>query len=299
MSHKHTLLALLLAWSPAAFAFPPCPIQPVTIRPVGQTVASSSTTDPWFDVTYGIVDSLPPSIQTPAGGKCGSRAIAAESHTYAYDLPAIPDYADKTYFGVLALPDMPELVAAENDLRVQYRFDVVIDANPLVSGGDWLDLAQLELLQSEHTSVTAKKSATYYRLRKHETGRGSRWIDVIEMRNISENVGTDLLPGGTVVARLYQEAAQPFGTKLSLRWTQTAKPPAASSKPLDARQSIDTVFEVLSGSDDKVIYSTTLQGQWVNSLSIGSVNYNVQNALPYAGASAIELDRMYLSAERL
>lgn len=220
----------------------------------------------------------------------------------------MPSYAPSSRFGVIALPEFPAI--AESGLRVEYGLQFIADAAPLPTNGDWFDLVQLEFLDSHDSGAPgATKPTVYYRVRKRQNARGQSVIEVIEMgagsgaapteeRLVSATGGA--VPGGTVVARVVQDAgATPAGTGIRLRWTQTVRPGAAFNEtPLGSFWTIDTTVEVID-STGQALYRRTLLDQWANGLLIGALNYNVADHALYDNTTSTEMRDIWMSAYRL
>ena len=299
MCRPLALLALLVAWSSNAFAFPPCPRPPLTLQPTTRTPESSQATPPWFIATYAIVEAMDAG-SSPGSGICTDRAVPTANRKSDEQLNAVPVYAPSSRFGVIALPEFPAV--AEAGMRVEYALQFVADAAPLPTAGDWFDLAQLEFLGSKDSAAPGSAlPMVYYRIRKHQPEDGKTSIDVIEARPGGESAYAEIAPSATVVARLLQNDDVALGgTAVQLRWTQAVR--AGDTRlglpGFNGRWTVDTTVEVI-GPNGKTLYRRLLPGQWANGLSLGALDYNVADYGLYANSSSTELYRIWMSADRL
>jgi hypothetical protein len=289
----------LVAWSPDALAFPPCPRLPLTLQPSTSIPEFSQAPPPWFLATYAIVETAH-SAGLPGSGVCTDRAMPTANRRSDSESNGVPVYAPSSRFGVIALPEFPAVAVA--GLRVEYGLQFTADAAPLPTTGDWFDLAQLEFLTSKDSGAPGgSQPAVYYRIRKHQTERGQTLIEVIEARASGESAYVETTRSTAVVARVVQDAElAPAGSIVHLRWTQAVRPntPQLSDPALGARWIIDTTVEVI-GPNGQALYRQVLPGKWANGLSIGALDYNVANHTLYDNSSSTELREVWMSAYRL
>lgn len=288
-------LALLLVWAPQALAFPPCPIGPVELSPLGNTAQSSNAVDPWFQVSYvmvgnpDIIDQL--KVVTDERSKCKDLVPIPLGNTSDGAIMLSPAYAPSAGFGVISLPELPAI--ANDGLYLQYRLDFMIDNAALARTGDWIDVSQLEFA---HDRKQTGKVSAVYRVRKIQRGKGPATVEVIESR-------TDIGPPYTkpplfdhVVAEI-PLMGDDGKTAIALRWTQHAQT-AIDAEPVAPilLYAVDSVLEVL-GPDNHVLYSTSLPRQWADTLSMGLLDYNVPSDAEYGREFRLVNDYVELSAE--
>lgn len=297
-------LALLLLWSPAALAFPPCPTGPVELLPLDGAGRGSSTTEPWFQVGYAMVgnhDIIDGLRAVPdERSKCRDQLSVPQANASGGAIQLSPAYAPSAGFGVLALPELA--VLANDRLHLQYRLDFKIDNAPLARTGDWIDVTQLEFA---HDRKQAGKLSAVYRVRKIQRYKDLTTLQVIESR-------ADDAPPGTkpaLVDRVIAEVSlmgDSDKTAIALRWTQLAQT-ATDAEPVAPilMYSVDSVLEVLGpgkeavGPADYVLYATSLPRQWADALSMGLLDYNVPSGKEYDSQFRLVIDDPQLSAEVL
>ncbi len=287
------LLVLLLAWAPDALAvFPPCPKAPMRLTSLDNGGASSGT--PWFNAHYSELRTSSGPTR-PDTGKCEDRRPVVSSNSSSGDLLMTPRYASNADFGVIALPNL--LKMAIGGLRLQYSLDFDIDTAAPASSGDWFDIVQLEFARSVTSGNAAQGTrSSIYRVRKVSHGNGQVMIDVIESRDLPDDIAVKPPLTDTVVATIPLTADKPM-TSMRLRWTQTAGVPLTGEPdPTNTGQiRIDTVFDVI-GPDNRVLYTTSLPGQWADTLSIGLLDYHAPHFSGNGPSSDVYLDEVWLSA---
>lgn len=311
MHTRQRTLALLLAtvWSPAALAFPPCPIQPMDILPLDEAPESvaASTAPSWFVSYYALVGDpaylewIKPwsrkdgtelnAPEEPKDGKCRPYEILPVLNAYSAgsDLNANPSYSPYGGFGVIALPDLRHV--PEENLAVQYTLNFEVDNRKLPHIGGWMDIVQLEFSHGTQ-SDTESMTTTLYRVRKSDNKPlYPATLEVIETQQMT-------LPGmkprfpAVVIATLPLDPSVSDTTQIQLRWTQNMNGRYELGKDYTANR-IDSLFEVL-GPNGVVLYKKELPEEWANRLSMGLLNYNVDTLLPLT--DALLIDRMKLSA---
>ncbi len=319
-------LALLAVWAPAAFAFPPCPQEPVDLIPIdglstgsGPTAASAT---PWFQGWYAlvgdqtIIDGIKPIMRVgsaPYSGKCRDRDVlpVLDAHLGNDAVDISPAYAPRSGFGVIALPDL-RTVGVETNVR--YILDFTIDNTPLAEAGEWFDVAELRFQwQQASADVGARATSTLYRIRKRQIDKESQVIEMIEAR-------AAYWGGPYARPPIYQRVllsmpihADKPGTQVSLRWSQSARradqdtipqPPEMETmtalpleEPLPAwTMQVDAAIEIFDETGKK-IGGIALPQQWASELSMGLLNYRVGDASGYAGRHGVALENMILRAE--
>jgi hypothetical protein len=310
MFKRNLPLALLLAWAPAALAFPPCPLEPVELGPLDGPIApaSASATPLWFKAGYTLVGH-PDMIRLislvlqgprqPGTGLCDGTLPIPEGHTSTGLLQLSPAYAPKGGFGIVVLPWMPAV--AGHGLRLQYTLSFQIADTSPAQRGDWLDVVQLDFNRSAQTGpLSAKSASAIYRVRKIQRNReGPATLEVIESRMSSNtnasNSGQDTALPDRVVAVIPLQSAH-GATPIALRWTQAENGFLGAGS--DIYRNIDSVFEVV-GPSGTVLYSVALPEQWANTFSMGLLDYNVPGDSARPGNAAVEFSEMLLSASTL
>jgi hypothetical protein len=295
-------VALLLAWAPAALAFPPCPKDALQIQPLGSALG---TTEAWFDASYemagndDIIGELK-SANSPSTGKCKDRVPVPQGNTSGGNIELNPSYAKLAGFGIISLPELPTV--ARDQLRVTYRLDFKIDNAALARTGDWIDVTQLEFA---HDRKEAGERSAVYRVRKIQRGKGPATVEVIESRAPALYTKPPLVD--RVVAEIPLVGAN-GKTAIALLWTQLAqKPLQAESKlgqsPMAVEYAIDSVLQVLGPGKEAVataeyaFYSTSLPRQWADTLSMGLLDYNVPDDSAYGSEFRLVSDDVELSAK--
>lgn len=323
-------LALVLAWIPNAYAFPPCPQAPVELDPIDSDpiapIASSTDKAVWFKSQYALVgnplvtDLLGPDrrdMEVPSDGKCHDRLLVPDSHASDGVIDLNPVYAPASGFGIVALPDLRYMATG---LNVRYAVSFEVDSR-LLRAGDWLDIAQLEFRWNDDTTLKYPRTlATVYRVRKIQHDTAGPAIEVIESRTASGDTDTESPLFETVVANIPISANNP-ATPITLRWSQRTVPhdhapadgntPVAGipgaiatidsgflGPPIVSQSAVESFFEVLD-QDRKVLYSVALHRQWAGTLSMGLLDYNASRNADYIGDIGAEMMNTSLSAEEL
>jgi hypothetical protein len=287
------LLAVLLAWAPDALAvFPPCPKAPMRLTSLESGDAPSSA--PWFNAHYSeLRTSSDPTA--PKTGKCEDRRPVIKGNSSSGDLLMAPRYAPKADFGIIALPYLPKMDIG--GLRLRYSLDFDVDTTAPANSGDWFDILQLEFARSVASGDAAQGSrSTLYRVRKVSDDKGDVMIEVIESRDLPDDIAVKPPLIDTVVATIPLTTDMPISS-MRLRWTQDARGPLTGEPnlPNAGNHRIDTVVEVI-GPEEKVLYTTTLIGQWADTLSIGLLDYNAPTLSAYDPSPDVYLNEVWLSA---
>jgi hypothetical protein len=316
MSKRILSLVLLALWSPAALAFPPCPLEPVDLDPFGPESVedNASMTAPWFQGYYAlvgdpaIVATIAPSHREPKSGKCRDRDAlpVPADHSDPGDVGLSPRYAPRSGFGIVALPDLNTL---KRDLKLVYTLEFRVDNSPLTALGDWFDVAELRFQWQAETTKPGHEVSAVYRVRKRQGKGGLSMIEIIEARPGQYSIG--LLPPAPVqrtVAAFPMEAGKP-NTRVLLRWGQVRSfagepefglpPPEGASGYMadttDPSSSVDAWLDVID-PQDRVVDSIALPGQWANELAMGLLNYNTDKSAAYAQRDGFVLEGMRISA---
>lgn len=302
MSRRRLAPWLLLAWIPAAHAFPPCPMDPVQLDSVESVVQSVPSRFLGHYTLVGDSNALEDSnaLHDPDRNKCRDRLHLPGDLTSSGHLGLRPRYADKGGFGVIFLPDLRQLGSDGRNLRYTLSFDIH-DAFPR-NGDDWVDLVQLELRwNAAPDSMNRGAPSSLYRLRKR-----LHVLEVIESRAASWDSRNLPLPDLVVATLPIRHDGG--GTRIALRWSQRATP----AEPIDGAHGgagpssidggtgpyrIDSAFEVLEvlEAGDVSHYTTSLPEQRVDTLSMGLLDYNAPDIAGYTGAF-VELDQVSLEA---
>jgi hypothetical protein len=249
---------------------------------------------PWFNAHYSELRASrdPKAAST---GKCEDRRPVLSSNTSSGDLLMAPRYAPNADFGVIGLPNLTKMTIGS--LRLQYSLDFDLDTAAPASSGDWFDIVQLEFARSVTSGNAAQGSrSSIYRVRKVSHGNGQVTIEVIESRDLPDDIAVKPPLIDTVAATIPLTAGIAM-TSMRLRWTQTASVPL-TGEPDPTNTGgirIDTVFDVI-GPDNRVLYTTSLPGQWADTLSIGLLVYHAPDFSGYDPSSDVYLDEVWLSA---
>jgi hypothetical protein len=289
------LLAVLLAWAPNAFAvFPPCPRSPMRLVSLDNGTSSQSET-PWFIAEYTEMPHAIGNPDTPKTGKCEDQRTVVDGNLSSGSLLLNPAYASKADFGIIALPNLPEMDIDSRHL--QYSLDFDVDTAALANSGDWFDMVQLDFARSVTTDGGAQGSrSAVYRVRKAAHRKGHAMIEVIESRESPDDIAVKPPLIDTVVATIPLPTDMPMAS-MRLRWTQNAPAPlnGEPNPPILGERRIDTVLDVI-GPDNKVLYTTKLPGLWADTLSIGLLDYNAPNFSANGPSSDVYLDEVWFSA---
>ncbi len=304
MSKPVFAVALLFACIPTAFAFPPCPQQPVQLLPVESEEGPDSAA--WFHAVYALVGNAlvdaseggegVESSTNPGTGVC--RGIAElpvpESNLSTGILQLAPAFAPNASFGVVALPELP--FVAVDGLNLQYRLQFDIENASLAGQDDWFDIVELDFTPSGTANAKLPRPlSSVYRVRKTQVGAEQPRIEVIESRVPPGGIDSKPIPVDLVVAAipLRKHAAT---TTITLRWTQHAVAlPSGGNDAGMVTYSIDSVLEVLA-PDQSVLYTATLPSQWANTFAMGMLDYNVLGISEYEKEFRLRMDGMSLSA---
>jgi hypothetical protein len=298
-------LVLMLAWAPAALAFPPCP-RDMELSPLGSTPGA---TERWLQAEYVMwgnqetIDALRNPLSPKS--KCKDRVPVPQGNISSGAIELSPSYAPSAGFGIVLLPELPAI--AINHLRLEYRLDFMIDNAALARTGDWIDVVQLEFA---HDRKQVGKLSGVYRVRKIQRGKGPATVEVIESH---APVGAPYTKPPLVdrVVAVIPLVGDDDKTAIALRWTQLAESPIqtgfqAGLEPLSTMEYvIDSVLEVLGpgkedvGPADDVLYSASLPRQWADTLSMGLLDYNVPTDKDYGSEFRLMIDDPSLSAKAL
>lgn len=279
-------IAITLACTSAAIAFPPCPLDETQLIPLGHTPASSTSS--WSSSIYSHAGSIAPirikvpcqpnfpevTAGEPRTGQCDEDVLIlgdlpARASAGTLDLPL--GYSPHGWVGYLGLPElrMPESV----DGQYEYAFTLAVNTTRLAYPGDWLDIAEMTLIGPDET-----QPPTTYRLRKIQTGSGTAELQLITS-TVSHASDT---PVRAIVAVVPLDKNIEF-QDVALRWTtfsRTRNPPPLSPKPVILPPSeyvVDTQLTVTAGKH--VIHSDLLQDRMPDDMSIGILDYNLPHAL--------------------
>lgn len=292
---RSVLLCLLALASPAALAYPPCPVAPVVIRSEG-TVApavgesgeagaatvtlapsdtgdgdGSPTTDPWMRMQSYLVgpDDLTPMLDDDGSkpGECNR-----VSSTLPLDLGNAsdgtilmsPKYAPRSVLGLLELPDYAAVAPA--GLQVTYTLWIEIDNWSLHAAGDWVDVAQIDVADAGKAQLRS-----VLRLRKVRTGEGQR-LQLIRSERGDDSTATD--SRDRIVAQWDRPEESSYSFLLSWRQRRTS----ATLGIHPNGESVETVLE-LRKSDGSVWASLNLPDAFLSTLQFGVLDYNSSKRL--------------------
>jgi hypothetical protein len=285
-------LALIFGWMPNAYAFPPCPVAPVSVDPIDPPLGMTKTPEgptnpPWYRTTYAFVGN--PAVidllqqQTIAEtaerrSKCRDRIPVMQGHASTGIIGLSPAYAPVSGFGLIALPDLRDvrhdLGEMGHDLDVPYTLNFSIENQPLAHPGEWVDLIQLTFRWNDEA---AKRDASaIYRIRKLQHSTGQTLLQVVESRvDGHENSGDTRPPIHEWVAASITLDTGMANTPVQLQWSQTASQDVYESPdaPSIPRSRVDSVLKVISRGE--TLYRIDLYGQWADTLSIGLLDYNI------------------------
>ena len=329
-------ITLLSLWTPAAFAFPPCPQQPVEIDPIDGPGPALESTEPRHQVWYAhvgnaetlsaIVVSEPDNGTLPGTGNCRADSMIPLPgfHSAAPGIGLMAPLAPLAGYGLLALPDLrSEPVGAS----ITYRLNVEVDNTPLAAPGDWVDVMQFIFRWDEWPNGSQLPS-TLYRLRIRQPAADAPILEVIETR-AAWNSGNDTAPvSEDVVATIPLNNAET--TPIALRWFQinrgngegggygfelpiespidTGETKSMETGSSDAEPGITTAdvtfddrffdarFEIL-GPGDTVLYGVDLTGQWADELWMGLLNHHTPTAAPGVWSAGVLLENSELRIE--
>ncbi len=296
---------LLCACAPTAFAFPPCPIAPVELQPIG--FATTANASPWYLSSYTLVgdpgiiaevDASKLSGPDPhGGGDCKDRLPVQEGHASTGVMHLNPSFAPKSGFGLITLPEMP--VVANDGMRIEYTLSFTVDNAPLANNNDWLDSLQLDFQRNGAIGMEYQQAVSaVYRLRKAQRSKTDMaTIEVVESRTLLSLDNTSAIMD-RVVAAIPLNGRKSGATPITLRWRQHAKGAyfSGTTAPGIHERRIDSVFSVIGPNGD-VLYSTTLPAQWASTLSMGLLDYNVPDAAAYGSDFRVVVDDVWLAAK--
>lgn len=328
-------LMLALAWVPNAYAFPPCPREPVELVPLEESNPTGSPGVPhWYkgfhalvgnpDVTGGLArwtagDNAPYLPDAPTNGKCHDRLPIPGDNAASGSVSLTPTYPEGAGFGVVALPDLRYNTA--KDLGIRYTLAFSVDGQSLVEAGEWLDIAQLEFHWNAIDDVKDPDAvSTVYRIRKTQYEKAGPTIEVVEVRLPYLAVGARPPIFEHVVATIpMQEGGN--ATRVGLRWSQIVGDPVDPADsgeitlpigpdpettssvgaiiigpPIVTKSEVASHLQVL-GPGGNILYSIPLPGQWANSLSMGLLDYNIGKGSDYSGRFGAEMIDTALCAE--
>lgn len=237
-------LMLALAWVPNAYAFPPCPREPVELVELdGSNPTGSSAVPHWYKGFHALVGNPAVtgglarwtrgdvSVDAPTNGKCHDRLPIPGENAASGSVSLTPTYPAGAGFGVVALPDLRYDTA--KDLAIRYTLAFTVDDQALVETGEWLDIAQLEF---HWNSIDDDKDpaavSAMYRIRKTQLEKQETVIEVIETR--VPYIASGQRP--PVFEHVVATIPVPQGgnaTRVGLRWSQVV------GDPVDPVDSID------------------------------------------------------------
>lgn len=271
-------VAMLIAWAPVALAFPPCPLAPLEVSPMGGSAGHSVqniSIHPWHKSTYLLVGQASviaqiddaPEGHIPDSGACRADSVnVVTNHTSAGLINLKPVHASSGGFGTVILPEMPAV--AFDGLQVPYTLAFKIDNAPLAMIGGWVDVVQVDFLYSG--STTAEKPSSVYRLRKRQPIAGPAILEVIESRvDPNGKMSDDLALADRIVATIALQGST-GSTALALRWAQHATMPAGY---LSDRLRVDSILEIIGPTGTT---SIVLPNEWVSTFSMGMLDYNIR-----------------------
>ena len=290
-------LAMLIAWAPAVLAFPPCPAIPLEIWPLDGLQApatQNAAAHLWHKSAY-VFEGNPAVItqinrigvgQIPGSGLCRVDSVQVSTgHTSAGLIHLQPTYAPSGGFGTVVLPELP--VVAFDGLQVPYTLAFKIDNAPLAMIGGWIDVLQVDFLYSG--STTSENPSSVYRLRKRQPTAGPAILEVIESRvDPNGKVSNDVALADRVVATIALQGSA-GSTAVALRWTQHATMPAAY---VSDRLRVDSILEILGPTGTT---SIALPNEWVNTFSMGLLDYNIGKIENISMETAVHFSEMTLS----
>lgn len=315
-------LALALAWAPNAYAFPPCPREPIVLTSLDESGEVPTNVPHWYKGQYGLVgnplvigglarwtaeDEALDSSPSPKNGKCHDRLPIPGDNVGSGSISLTPTYPDGAGFGIVALPDLRYNTAS--GLRLRYTLGFSVDNLRLVEAGEWLDIAQVEFRWNEIDDQKDPAAiSTMYRVRKTQLEKDRLAIEVIEVRTPYIATGSRPPVFERVVATI-PVAEDTSATPIALRWSQVATTPKDGGDvlsgndiiigpPIITKNDVSSHLEVI-GPDNRVLYGIPLPGQWANSLSMGLLNYNIGKASDYSGRYGAEMMGTSLCAETM
>lgn len=301
MMKRIFFLAILIAWTPAVLAFPPCPATPLEIWPLNGSQApgaQNTAVHLWHKSTYvfGGNQSVIAQIdrigsgQIPGSGLCRvDRLEVSTSNTSAGLINLNPTYASSGGFGIVVLPELP--VVAFDGLRVPYTLQFKIDNAPPAVIGGWIDVLQLDFLYSD--STTSAKPSSLYRLRKRQPGSGPAILEVIESRIDPDGKTSDATALVDRIVATIALQGNAGSTAIALRWTQHATITAAGGRT--GRLRVDSVLEIIGPAKTTRI---VLPNEWVSTFSMGLLDYNIEKPTGGPVETVVHFSEMALSTAR-
>lgn len=280
-----TAIATVLACTPAAIAFPPCPLDDTKLIPLDGAAASGTSS--WSSAIYSHAGSMAPvRIKAPCQqnfpevlGRVMNTGQCDEDVLMLDELPrrASPDapdqpigYSKRGWVGYLG---MPELRLAESlDKRYEYTFTIAVNTTALAHPGDWIDIAEITLIGRDDTAPP-----TTYRLRKIHAANGATEIRLISSHRLHEPGA----PARSVIAVIPLDKKTDF-QNIGIRWStisRTRNPPPLATKPVALPPSefvVDTQLTVTAGAS--VIHQGVLEDLMPNDVSMGILDYNLPKA---------------------
>lgn len=280
-------LAITLACTPAAIAFPPCPLDKAHLIPLDQS--SGYHTSTWSSAVYDDAGTLKPvRIQVrcqpnfpevvagkkPRSGPCDEDVVRLDQlpiRTASASLDQPATHSPDGWVGYLGLPDLrlPESV----DANYEYAFNLAVNTTRLAVSGDWVDIAEMRLGARDGTTPS-----TLYRLRKVQNSNGTAELRLIAS-TLDHGTGT---PVRSVVAVVALDMNNEF-QDIAMRWSTTSRtrhPPPLGPKPVvlpPHEYIVDTQLKVTAGT--KVLHQAVLEDQMPDGLSIGVLDYNLPHAI--------------------
>lgn len=328
-------LMLALAWVPTAYAFPPCPREPVELVELDGSNGTGSPGAPhWYKgfhalvgnpiVTGGLArwtadDDTSYSPHSPTNGKCHDRLPIPGDNAASGSVSLTPTYPEGAGFGVVALPDLRYDTA--KDLAIRYTLAFTVDDQALVETGEWLDIAQLEFRWNAIDDAKDPDAiSAVYRIRKTQLEKDRLVLEVIETRVPYIASGQRPPVFEHVVATIpVQQGGN--ATRVGLRWSQVvgdpvdptdtgeialpvgSDPETTSSggaiiigPPIVTKSEVASHLQVI-GPGGNVLYGIPLPGQWANSLSMGLLDYNIGKESDYGNRFGAEMIDTALCAE--
>lgn len=280
-------LALTLACAATAQAFPPCPGGLAVIVPLDNFAAAIGAAS-WTVATYSDTGAFEPEIyqstecphfvDRPTDGNCtidSFRLTQLPERRSTGILGATPQYSPSGKVGVIGLPDVRDNDAKSR--RLKYSLSFGINATPLRSRGDWVDLTQFEFQPS-----TSTETAVVYRLRKISPAQGESVLQLIasDAQTQTRTSPQDVLLA-TIPLKYGGPLDEPSISAVSFQWVPHvrvvyAAPPGTPSDipalPV-ATYIVDTDFELLV--DGIARYNVHLTDRMPNIASMGVLDYNI------------------------
>ncbi|GAA4797365.1 hypothetical protein [Lysobacter hankyongensis] len=244
-------LMLALAWVPTAYAFPPCPREPLELVPLDGSNPTASTGAPhWYKGFHALVGNpvvigglarwtadddsqASPFPDSPTNGKCHDRLPIPGDNAASGSVSLTPSYPDGAGFGVVALPDLR--YNTEQDLGVRYTLAFTVDDQAMIEAGEWLDIAQLEFRWNAIDDIKDPDAVSaMYRIRKAQPEKDRLVLEVIETRVPYIASGQRPPVFEHVVATIpVQQGGN--ATRVGLRWAQVVGDPVEPVGDIDPK----------------------------------------------------------------